>query len=348
MRRTTTYAAAALIVGANLPDIDALATFGGGDFALWWRRGWSHGVPAMLVLPAVLAALLALLARARGKPVRPGMLLALSYLATWTHPTLDWMNNYGMRWLMPLENRWFYGDTLFIVDPWIWTALCGALFLSGERRLRSVAFFAAFALFAGYLLFAVVDGLWPAKVIWLVAISALAVLRFLGRGRAERASSRLAIGALAAVMLYIGVQNVLSQHARDQVLTAMTRQGIAVEKLMTGPVPVTPFARDVVVQSPDGYRYGRARVWPSFELELNPRTIPKLGSSPVVQRAWRSPSIRGFSNWARFPFAEVEETAHGFTVHFGDARYTRRRGTGLGIGSARVEITKEELLTNGQ
>jgi inner membrane protein len=48
------------------------------------------------------------------------MLSAISIL---THPTLDWMNEYGMRWLMPFGGRWFYGDALFIIDPWVWAAL---------------------------------------------------------------------------------------------------------------------------------------------------------------------------------------------------------------------------------
>src|SRR5690606_3922380 len=52
-------------------------------------------------------------------------LLALSYLATLTHPLLDWLNTYGIRLLMPLSDRWFYGDALFIIDPWMWL-LAGA------------------------------------------------------------------------------------------------------------------------------------------------------------------------------------------------------------------------------
>jgi len=36
------------------------------------------------------------------------------------HPTLDWLNTYGMRWLMPFSGRWFYGDAVFIVDPGCW------------------------------------------------------------------------------------------------------------------------------------------------------------------------------------------------------------------------------------
>jgi len=66
--------------------------------------------------------------------VRPGGLLALSMLAILTHPTLDWLNVYGMRWLMPFDGTWFYGDSLFILDPWLWLLLGGAWV--GGRRLR--------------------------------------------------------------------------------------------------------------------------------------------------------------------------------------------------------------------
>ncbi|MFP3941203.1 MAG: metal-dependent hydrolase [Thermoanaerobaculia bacterium] len=48
-------AAGTLIVGANLPDVDAAAYFVSSDFALEHRRGWTHGVLAMVVLPLVLA-----------------------------------------------------------------------------------------------------------------------------------------------------------------------------------------------------------------------------------------------------------------------------------------------------
>ena len=44
-----------------------------------------------------------------------------------THPVLDWLNNYGIRLLMPFSPRWFYGDAVFIIDPWLWLALGGAL-----------------------------------------------------------------------------------------------------------------------------------------------------------------------------------------------------------------------------
>jgi inner membrane protein len=33
------------------------------------------------------------------------------------------MNTYGVRLLEPFSHQWFYGDTLFIADPWIWIML---------------------------------------------------------------------------------------------------------------------------------------------------------------------------------------------------------------------------------
>ena len=67
--------------------------------------------------------------------------------------------------------------------------------------------------------------------------------------------------------------------------------------------------------------------------------IPLLADSDEVGAASASPGARGFMNWARFPFAEVEETSSGCTVFLLDARYTRRRRSGFGI--ARVHVSKD-------
>ena len=84
--RKTRLAAPALVIGANLPDIDVLSYFHGEDFALGFRRGWTHGVLALVVLPALLAGLLMLWDRWRGqrdldRPFSPRWLLTLCYLA---------------------------------------------------------------------------------------------------------------------------------------------------------------------------------------------------------------------------------------------------------------------------
>jgi inner membrane protein len=66
-------------------------------------------------------------------PVRVGWLIALAYIGWVSHPLLDLMNTYGIRLLMPVSERWFYGDALFIIDVWLWTALALGVWLSGRR-----------------------------------------------------------------------------------------------------------------------------------------------------------------------------------------------------------------------
>src|SRR5262245_1447507 len=95
-----------LLIGANLPDVDVVSYLGGNLASLEIRRGWTHGVLAMVVLPFLLTAAVLLYAGARQKPgagvvVRPAQVLLLSAIAIVTHPFLDFMNTYGVRWLMP-------------------------------------------------------------------------------------------------------------------------------------------------------------------------------------------------------------------------------------------------------
>lgn len=138
LKQKTGLAMPALIIGANLPDLDAgCVVFGIESLAM--RRGLTHGPIALAVLPLLLAGALWWFDRwqaGRDKrpdtrlPVRFGWLLALCYLGTLSHPLFDWLNTYGIRLLEPFSARWFYGDTLFIIDIWIWIALGVSLWRS--------------------------------------------------------------------------------------------------------------------------------------------------------------------------------------------------------------------------
>ncbi len=141
LKRLTGRATGTLVIAANLPDIDALYSFGGPG--LGFRRGITHGPVALLVLPVVLTGLVVafdrLWPKRGGLPVRPSMILLLAFIGMLSHPALDWLNSYGIRFLEPFSSRWFYGDTLFIIDVWLWVALLAAVHRSQilERRGRS-------------------------------------------------------------------------------------------------------------------------------------------------------------------------------------------------------------------
>lgn len=144
LKRRTGLGMPALIIGANIPDIDAACFFWlDGTEHLAFRRGITHGPIAWLVLPLLLAAGLWFYDRwqtGRGKrpedrlPVSFKWLFLLSLIGTLSHPLFDWFNNYGVRFLEPFSSEWFYGDTLFIIDVWIWIGLGFAVWLSRRRE----------------------------------------------------------------------------------------------------------------------------------------------------------------------------------------------------------------------
>lgn len=275
LKRRTGLGMATLLIGANLPDIDVIAVPLG--HSLEFRRGWTHGVPALVVLPFALTALVLLWdrwVRRRGgrlpaDPVRPRAVLFLASLAVLTHPVLDWMNNYGMRWLMPFDGRWFYGDALFIVDPWMWAAL-GAGVLAGRR----------------------------------------------GRER----GARLALGAVA---VYAALMLLSGRVGRRHVAAELAAAGLdAPFGLLVGPVPVTPFRRQVVVDAGDEYRFGTLGWTPRPRLELSEHALAKNREDPAAIAAAATPEGRAFLVWSRFPFYVVEREAGEVRVRLDDARYS--------------------------
>lgn len=178
LKRRTGLAMPALIIGANLPDVDASCFLWlEGTEHLGFRRGITHGPPALVLLPVLLAGLLWGFDRwqtRRGtRPdgrlrARFGWLFLLSLIGCLSHPLFDWFNTYGIRLLEPFSSRWFYGDTLFIID------------------------------------------------IWVLAMLGLGVRQSLRRERVGAArSARPARAALLALSAYVGVNIVLSQVSAD-------------------------------------------------------------------------------------------------------------------------------------
>jgi inner membrane protein len=144
LKKKTGLAMPALIIGANLPDVDAACFFWlEGQEHLGFRRGITHGPPAMVLLPLILAGLLWGYDRWQAKRgARPegrlrvhfGWLYALSFIGCLTHPALDWLNVYGVRFLEPFSSQWFFGDTLFIIDVWLWALMGFATWFSLWRE----------------------------------------------------------------------------------------------------------------------------------------------------------------------------------------------------------------------
>ena len=267
------------MIAANLPDVDGVVYFFGDRVdALAFRRGWTHGILAMAVLPVVMAGIVLVfdrLVRRRFRPERPaarwGPLLVLSALGVLSHPLLDFLNTYGVRFLAPFSWQWFYGDALYIADPWVWTALSVGVFLSIRRARRALP-----------------NPEKPARVALLVTAAYVASMMLSG-----------VVGRVAANWSVAGSQ-----------------------RRMVGPVRITPFRRQLVLEFGDEYRHGSVEFLPRPAVEVARDVDPKGADDSFARAAAATETGRKFLSWARFPMFRVEREADGGArVELLDARY---------------------------
>ena len=294
--RRTSLGFATLLIGANLPDLDVLSFVDGPLAALEWRRGWSHGVLALAVLPVLLTLLMVTLDRTGRRlrravlptEARAGQILLLSFVAVLSHPVLDLLNTYGVRWLIPWSGEWTYGDTLFIVDPWLWLILGTGVWMSRKRRRareRNVV------------------PTWPARRALMIAAAYVALV----------AASGIAV--------------------RRAVTSAMlARDPAPVRAVMAGPVAVTPFMRRVVVEQGAVYRTATFR-WLATP-HIDPAGIATYPAGrpahPAAAAAARTIEGRRFLGWARFPTFSIDSAGDRDLVHITDLRYANRPGVSFG------------------
>jgi inner membrane protein len=164
LERHTSRALSTLIVASNLPDID-VAVFATDTLPMAFRRGWTHGVLAMAVLPAVFAGAVYALDRVTKTKTHAKLkgLLLLSYVGVLLHVFMDFLNSYGVRLLKPFSDRWFYGDALYIVDPILYVLFGGALLLGRKRGARVAR--RGFVVAAVYMLAMLASNVWARSVV---------------------------------------------------------------------------------------------------------------------------------------------------------------------------------------
>lgn len=343
LKDLTPYSAPALILGANAPDIDAVTMFMDRDLALWFRRGWTHGVLAMVVLPIVLTLLLLLvdrvIARLRGREptARAGPLLGLSTLAVVSHSLLDWLNTYGVRLLMPFDGKWFYGDALFIIDPWLWLLLGSSVVVAHSASKVGVSAWVALGAATSLLITSYEGAALLVRLLWCVGVVAIIFLRL--DGRSQGRIRRLANFSLAATLLYIVIMVTTSRVAVRQVAAWLAERDSVPLEILAGPAPGNPFRRDIVVADAEHYHFLEVNWLSTESIRFTYPSIDRGREGPVTQAALAAPQVRGLNNWKRLPAYRVEQTADGYQVSISDVRYARRAGSGL--GSAVVELDRD-------
>lgn len=90
------------------------------------------------------------------------LMAAVSIFGALLHLALDSLNTYGVHPFWPLDNHWYYGDSVFIIEPLLWICLGLAASCSSELR-RCRKLFAAVSIIGIALI--VFSGLVPPKLI---------------------------------------------------------------------------------------------------------------------------------------------------------------------------------------
>jgi inner membrane protein len=275
VRRSLFVAIAA--IGGNLPDLDLAWSFGRGNKLgyLLQHRGYTHTVVGCLVLAGLLY--LAVEFRMRRRHLRPTprdrlVLLAVAVFGTLLHLAMDSLNSYGVHPFWPAENRWFYGDSLFIVEPLFWVCSAPLFFLARSVLARVLV---GLSLVAAWLGAFAVHGLHPG---WLLGFAVgIAALLTVGRKVSTRAASLISLATMACVTgVFVLAGNAAARQIRT-IAAADFPGGQLIDHVLT-PVSTNPVCWDVILLETSGDRYtarhGLLSIAPGLEPASRCSTVP--------------------------------------------------------------------------
>ena len=357
LEETSPLATTALVISSNLPDVDALFGARSGSLGyIKYHRGITHSFIGIACLAAILTLLLVYIDRRLRlrrdpffRPARPGRIFWISVLGGLGHLLLDFTNNYGVRPLLPFDGRWFYGDLVFIADPWIWLILgAAAVWATTAFKNKSnykggitfiwlgvAALASAVLLFAPILSDKVLDvGGWvkqpsriqillpmAIRIAWFCGLGVIALGSILGWGK--RRPKRVAKFSLIALGIYYGGMWMAHQQA---VQNATGIKPAPQASLAVWPQPANPSLwKSVAAANNTIYTQNIGLLgWlpinqPPFS-ETGWKAQPAL--DPQFETALRTTEPgRVFLDFTRFPVANITQTSDGYAVVLRDSRF---------------------------
>jgi inner membrane protein len=307
--RKTALATLTMTLAAEAPDIDMLWYLKGSAVGFVHHRGFTHtvfGIPVVAALVLLLVYILNYLYR-RWRPLKPpsesapprllprwGVLYLLACFAGYSHLLLDFTNNYGIRPLWPVLNRWVAWDIIYIIEPVILVFLIAGLVLPA--------------------LFGLVNAEIGART----------------HGPRGRGS---AITALILVALFWGVRDYQHRRAIAAMESVMFHDKVPI-RVAANPYQITPFKWYGVAETDKTYESVIVNSSiPEVDPQGTEQTYYKPPDTDVIRAAKSSYLGGAFIDWARFPIVEVEkrDSPVMYVVSFRDIRYAypERRGVPL-------------------
>ena len=330
LERATPLATTALVISSNLPDIDNItALFGGTISSLEHHRGFTHSFVGLALLAATVALALAYLDRRfrlrrdhRRRPVRALRVFWIAYLGGLGHTYMDFTNNYGVRPLLPFSNRWFYGDIVFVVDPWIWLILGSAVVWLTTTNSGRALFWLAVGLILSLIMALALRGaseeLPPipnvARICWFAGLGIIIAGALLGWGRF---GEKLAMYSLLVLGIYYGGMWMAHQSAMRHNLA----RAEGYNQIAAWPTPA-----NVILWKTVADREGR--LCTAYVDLISPTTLRWTEMTQIdpkfIEALRQSSAARVFLDFSRFTAANVAERPDGYTVALRDLRFDLR------------------------
>jgi inner membrane protein len=336
------------VLAANAPDSDIVVlAFGDRWSFLQHHRGITHAIVGViglaLALPLIFYVVDRLWSRFRSRTPQTkfkGLLIASSITSA-THPLLDWTNNYGIRFLLPWNERWSYGDLVYIVDPFIWLMLGGAAFLLSTKTRSQKLIWGGIAAILTFLVVASprsssLPNPSLISVFWICALIVFIVLFV--KGAKERWGNRLAFVAFALLLCYGSL--LAFAHSRavargsEEASRIAGANGEAVARFAAMPTLANPFRWDCVFETERAtYRFNLGLVG-----DAEPGNAVRYVKTPeLMETVSQQRPARVFLGFARFPVMQLADP--GCTtrtlVQLADLRYTE---PGRSRGSFSLEV----------
>ena len=302
------WATPVLLVAANLPDAEIPLLFGDKATYLNYHRGISHsfvGFAAEALLVSVVVCAAAWFVRRKLPPeytpaTPPPKFLAVMFVALiglLSHLLLDFFNTYGVRPLLPFDSRWFYGDMLFLFDPWSWLILGAGLFIGSKEHLRLVWVALALAALAT-VVFGFHRNHLSAQIlaVWCVLFALLLPLKFVSpRWFTAR---RAACGSLALWSLYLALAFFASGSATARATEFYLLNSTPPQRILASSAsaaPAAPWRHTVALQTEnDLFIYNTDEFTGSVELRKHLSRNLACAANPVVQ------NTREYQTWLAF------------------------------------------------
>ncbi|MFC4309940.1 metal-dependent hydrolase [Steroidobacter flavus] len=232
-------------IGSNLPDADLLYSFFDGKLNyLLHHRGHTHTVLIALLLGLATLAVTRWWLRRRGLQASSqdyALLTAVLLFTPLLHIAMDFTNNYGVHPFWPVDNRWFYGDSVFIIEPLFWAACAPLAFIFRTH----IARFLVLLLMVAAIALCFFSGMVPRP---LAVVCSLLVAAMLLIG--QRAPNKVALAAGVAVWLGATAMFVITANMARSRIDAIAAQQFPdsplLDRIVT-PMPVNPACWEVMM-----------------------------------------------------------------------------------------------------